>query len=237
MLNPGIDELAAAREFGSRGRVLIRDVLEASSAARLDHCLRTEVPWGLATLVNGSGRTLLADELKQMPRQEWQALLRDVHLGARDGYQFLYNTYMMVTAWKERRDPSLFLHRFLEFLNSPPMLAFARRVTGFDDIAKADAQATRYLPGHFLRIHNDVYQASDQDSRRAAYVFNMSRMWKADWGGLLEFLDDEGRVEETWIPAWNALAIFRVPTWHCVTCVAPYATEPRLTITGWFRTH
>jgi len=122
-------------------------------------------------------------------------------------------------------------------MNSPPMLDFARRVTGFDDIAKADAQATRYLPGHFLRVHNDVYRASERDVRRAAYVVNLTREWHADWGGLLEFLDDDRRVVETWMPAWNGLAMFRVPTWHCVSCVAPYATAPRLAITGWFRTH
>lgn len=237
MLNSSVDFEAAARTFGLRGRTLIRDVLNEDTAVRLEHCLREQVPWGLATLTDGEGRTLRAEELARMQPRDWQQLLREVQAEARQGYQFLYNSYQMVTAWKEKRDPELFLHRFLEFLNSKEMLGFARRLTGFDDIAKADAQATRYLPGHFLRVHNDVYQASENDSRRAAYVFNLTRDWKADWGGLLEFLDDSGRVEETWIPAWNALAVFKVPTWHCVSCVAPYATAPRLAITGWFRTH
>jgi len=237
MLRPGLNTDEWAARFRERGRVLVPSVLRDSTAQRLETCLRKEVPWGLATLVEGEGRTIPAEELARMQPGDWQRLARRVQTEARDGYQFLYNSYMMVAAWKERRDPDLFLHRFLEFLNSAPMLDFARRVTGLDDIAKADAQATRYLPGHFLRKHNDIYRASDTDERRAAYVFNLSREWHADWGGLLEFMDDEGRIEESWIPAWNALAIFRVPTWHCVSCVAPYATAPRLSITGWFRTH
>lgn len=237
MLNAALDTNEFARMFHAHGRVLIRDVLTEETAERLEHCLRKEVPWGLATLIGGEGRTVRADELADMQPRDWQQLMHDVQAGAREGYQFLYNTYMMVTAWKERRDPALYLHRFLAFLNSEPVLDFARMVTGYSDIAKADAQATRYLPGHFLRLHNDIHQAGKSDSRRAAYVVNLTRDWKADWGGLLEFLDNDGRVEETWIPAWNALAMFKVPTWHCVSCVAPYAAAPRLAITGWFRTH
>lgn len=237
MLNPNLDPAPAAAEYRRRGRVLVRDALEEATAKRLAQCLRAEVPWGLATLENGTGRALLADELAAMTAAQREAMLERVHADARHGYQFLYNTYMMVTAYKERRDPALFLHRFLEFLNTPAMIDFARRVTGHADIAKADAQATRYLPGHFLRRHNDVYRASERDSRRAAYVFNLTLDWQADWGGLLQFMDDAGQVEETWTPGYNVLALFRVPTWHCVSCVAPYASEPRLAITGWFRTH
>lgn len=129
----------------------------------------------------------------------------------------------------------MFLHRFLEYLNSPPMLEFVHQVTGHADIGKADAQATRYLPGHFLRRHNDTIQDDPDDVRRAAYVFNLTRDWEADWGGLLQFLGEGDRVEEAWTPAYNALVLFSVPSWHCVSCVAPFATEPRLAITGWFR--
>lgn len=237
MLNPKLSADSLNAEYRERGRILVRDALAEPAAARLAGCLQNEVPWGLAARVDGESRTLLADEMRKMSPEEWRALLGKVQKEARTGYQFLYNTYMMVTAWKEKRDPGLFLHGFFEFLNSPAMIDFARRVTGHADIAKADAQGTRYLPGHFLRRHNDVHQASETDSRRAAYVFNFTRDWEADWGGLLQFLDDEGRVTETWVPGFNALAVFEVPVWHCVSCVAPYATRPRLAITGWFRTH
>lgn len=237
VLNPALDYASLGAEYRRRGRVRVPAALEAGVAERLAHCLRDEVPWGLATFEDGPGRARRAEELAAMSPAELQAIIDRVHATARDGYEFLYNTYMMVTAFKERRDPQLFLHRFLQFMNSPGMIGFARSVTGDPEIMKADAQATRYLPGHFLRRHNDVHQASERDTRRAAYVFNLTRNWQADWGGLLHFLDDAGRVEETWAPGYNVLAIFRVPTWHCVSCVAPFATEPRLAITGWLRSH
>lgn len=237
MLNPALNPDALAATYGRQGRIFIPDALAPETAEKLAHCLREEVPWGLATQIEGQGRSLLAPELEAMDAAEWESLLSGVHEDARSGYQFLYNTYQIVTAWKEKRDPGLFLHRFFEFMNSPPVLDFVRRVTGHTDIAKADAQATRYMPGHFLRRHNDVTQAGPTDSRRAAYVFNMTRSWQADWGGLLQFLDDDGGVEESWLPSYNALVLFSIPAWHCVSCVAPFATEPRLAVTGWFRTH
>ncbi|MGH8162377.1 MAG: 2OG-Fe(II) oxygenase [Gammaproteobacteria bacterium] len=141
----------------------------------------------------------------------------------------------MVPAYKEKRDPHLFLHRFLEYLNSSPMLDFVRQVTGHADVGKADAQATRYLPGHYLRRHNDIIRADPEDNRRAAYVFNLTRDWQADWGGQLQFLHDDGGVEQSWVPGFNTMSLFSVPVWHCVSCVAPFATAPRLAITGWFR--
>lgn len=237
MLNPSLEITPYAGRFAEYGRVQIPEPLNVAYAEALENCLRTEVPWGLSVLENGEGRTYLAEELRTMQRAEWQQLMQGVQRTAREGYQFLFNSYQIVTAWKEKRDTHLMLHAFFEFMNSAPVLEFARAVTGLEDIAKADAQATRYLPGHFLRRHNDFGQQSATDSRRAAYVINLSRDWHADWGGQLQFLDQDDRVTESWVPGFNRLSLFKVPAWHCVSCVAPYATAPRLAITGWFRSH
>ena len=237
MLNPNLEPQDYSARFTERGHVQIPQLLDTATADRLRACLEKDVPWGLSTFENGTGRTRTAEELARMHREEWQQLMLDVQRSAQQGYQFIFNAYQIVTAWKERRDPELFLHPFFEFLNSPPMLEFARSVTGLANIAKADAQATRYLPGHYLRRHNDFGQQSTTDSRLAAYVINLSRDWPADWGGLLQFLDEEDRVIESWVPRFNCLSLFRVPAWHAVSCVAPYATAPRYAITGWFRSH
>ncbi|HEY0053572.1 MAG TPA: 2OG-Fe(II) oxygenase family protein, partial [Caulobacteraceae bacterium] len=95
-----------------------------------------------------------------------------------------------------------------------------------------DVMATRYLPGHFLTAHDD--HADGQD-RLFAYVLNLTGRWRADWGGMLLFLDEEDHVAEGYMPAFNSLNIFRVPQRHAVALVAPYADGPRLAITGWIR--
>ena len=139
---------------------------------------------------------------------------------------------MMVTAYKEKRHPELLLHRVIEQINSPPWIEAFRTITGFKQIRRSDAQATRYVAGHFLRRHNDL---NEEDGRLCAYVLNLSHDWQADWGGLLQILDQKGEVVRTLMPRFNTINLFRVPTEHCVSPVAPFASGARYAITGWLR--
>ena len=71
-------------------------------------------------------------------------------------------------------------------------------MTGDDRIDLADAQASRYRPGHVLTAHNDV---SPGKNRLYGYVLNFSRDWRADWGGNLVFYGDDGHIQHGWVPA------------------------------------
>lgn len=64
-------------------------------------------------------------------------------------------------------------------------------------------------------------------------MLNLSCAWNADWGGLLQFIDDDGRVLDSFLPRWNTLSLFAVPAGHAVSRVAPWAGQERLAITGW----
>ena len=66
-------------------------------------------------------------------------------------------------------------------------------------------------------------------------MLNVSPVWRAEWGGLLMFLDEAGDVTETFTPAAGTLNVFRVPQSHAVSMVAPFAAAPRYSITGWWR--
>lgn len=66
-------------------------------------------------------------------------------------------------------------------------------------------------------------------------MLNLSRDWRADWGGALVFEGADGHIEEGFAPAFNALNIFAVPMRHAVTQVAGFAPADRLSITGWLR--
>jgi len=128
--------------------------------------------------------------------------------------------------------PNLFLDTVLEALATPAFIGFARQVTGDSSINKVDAQATRYTAGHFLNLHDDAQYQGAQ--RRCAYVLNFTKDWRAEWGGLLQFLDGGGKVIDSFVPHFNSLSLFAVPTPHIVSYVAPFASAPRLSITGWF---
>jgi len=230
MINDAIDLKAHRHALATRGRTQIAEYLQAEAADRLHECLAHEVPWTLAYRSGGESRVLPHTELAALSPADHAEMLRSLAREARGRYGFAYESYMMVTAYKEGRDPDLLLNPVLEFLNSAPYIAFVRALTGDAGIRRVSAQATCYRPGHFLKRHTD--HGPDVD-RRYAYVINLTEAWEADWGGQLQFLDAEGAVLETFLPYWNTLSIFRVPAEHLVTPVAAWAEQDRYAITGW----
>ncbi len=236
MLNPDLDLPALAEEFSARGRVSIRDafVPEVAEAARA--CLKSEVPWRLSWYDNrlppeDRSVKLTAEQIRGMGRENWAALQREILSQARDRFQYAYQSFDLLDGYRRGERPGLFLYRLMAFLAGDEFFAFARTLIGDADIDHVDGHATRYVAGHFLKNHADE---SPFEQRRTAYVIGMTRDWTADMGGLLMFLDKEGAVQETHVPAFNTLTVFRVPVPHLVSDVAPWVTGERLAVTGWF---
>jgi SM-20-related protein len=229
--NPSLDVDAAARVFAQRGRVRIADALDASSAARLYACLLADVPWRLT--YNEAEKNVFLDPaaLSALTDRAQHQLVQSILSRAQERFQYLFRTYPMVSAYVKGENPDLFLHDLFEWLNDSKTLAVMRRITGIDALVKVNAQATLYRPGHFLTQHDDSGYA--EQHRRVAYVLYMARGWRAEWGGQLQFLDEQGEVDEVWMPRFNSLGLFVVPAPHVVTYVAPFATQPRYAITGW----
>jgi Rps23 Pro-64 3,4-dihydroxylase Tpa1-like proline 4-hydroxylase len=236
MLNDAIDIAGARTRLQRDGRVQIPDYLQSQAATHLHCCLQHEVPWTLAIEDRSGARTIAHADYAAMGEQARVELYARVAMSARspevgdDGFRFAYDSYMMVEAYKAGRDPGLILHRVLEFFNTPEYLGFMRELTGEAGVRRINARASRYRPGQFLRRHSDI---NSIEGRMYAYVINLSKDWQADWGGLLQFIDDDGRVVETFLPRWNSLSLFRVPAGHAVSLVAPWADQDRLAITGW----
>lgn len=234
MINNALDIDYWRARLEREGRVQIDEYLQPAAAEHLRECLVQAVPWTLALRDGNGARTIDHASYAAMSPEAIAQLSIDVARSARSatdgGFRFVYDSYMMVRAYKEQRDPDLLLHRVLEFFNSPPYLEFVRHLVGNERVRRIDAQATRYRPGHFLRVHSDE---DEREGRLYAYVLNLSQGWQADWGGLLQFTDAEGRVEGTFLPRWNTLSLFAVPKGHTVSLVAPWANDDRLAITGW----
>jgi Rps23 Pro-64 3,4-dihydroxylase Tpa1-like proline 4-hydroxylase len=231
-LNPQLDPDRIAAEYRVHRRLQIQDILEARTAEAVSRALRTQTPWSL--VFNRGAQTIqhTQDELAKLGGARVNEIVQEALKSAGHGFQFLYYAYPIVEAILANRNPGHPLHDVLETMNSPEVLAFMRKVTGIDTLAKADGQATLYRQGSFLTFHND---RDDVKKRRVAYVLGFTRNWRPDWGGLLEFYDERGDVMAGLLPRFNSLSIFTVPADHAVTYVAPYATEGRYSITGWFR--
>lgn len=230
-LNPALDVATLANDYARHKRLHIADFLADTSAEQIAQCLETQVPWGFA-YNDGNSQFLRAHELQAMSAQDQQLLLKNLYERARTGFQYAYNCYPVLDAYMNGWGEVPLLDRLLEFINSEKMLSFIRQLTGRPEIIKGDAQATRYGPGQFLKFHTDNVT---EEYRVAAFVMNFTRDWDPDWGGYLQFYDQNWDIEQAFLPRFNALNIFTVPQNHAVSYVANYAASQRYAVTGWFR--
>jgi Rps23 Pro-64 3,4-dihydroxylase Tpa1-like proline 4-hydroxylase len=201
----------------------------------LRQTLSDNMPWSLAYKdTAGVSRKIWAEELAQMNSEQINRCAQQAIERARHGeFSFLYHTYMMISAYQQRRNPELIaLHKLTEALNQAPWLNVMRELANDPAILKTSAQATRYTAGQFLTTHND---SAEGELRYLAYVIQLTRDWRSDWGGLLQFMDDKRHITDTVTPQYNSIALFKTPRLHCVSPVANYAAGERLTITGWLR--
>ncbi|MCJ2183939.1 2OG-Fe(II) oxygenase [Novosphingobium sp. 1949] len=234
-INPALDRAALRETFLRDSRVQVRDFLTAEAAANVRHVLERETPWGLAYQAGDKGhRTLRPQDLAALSPADRSAIAGDVEAAAARGeYAVRFNSYPMLDAYLQgwgRDGPQGLL---LEHINDQPFLDLARDICAIPELIKADAQATLFAGGDFLGPHTDAHVGQGW---RVAYVMNFAQPeWHPDWGGYLNFLDDEGDVVAGWRPRFNALNLLLVPQRHMVSYVPPFAPARRLAITGWLR--
>ncbi|TRY30622.1 2OG-Fe(II) oxygenase family protein [Aliiglaciecola sp. M165] len=226
--NSSVDIDAATAEYAVDKRARIFNVLDLETAGDLTMYIHGNVPFEAAYVLNGEFKSSGLDELRAMPKAQLDGIMQQIHADAGKGVGFYYGRHKV--------DPKPIadnkVQEAFEFLNAPATLDAIKKISGFDDIVAASAQVTRYHPGNFLTRHNDI---NANEERRVAYVLNLTPDWHPDWGGLLQFYQADGTPRDAWAPMFNSLALFDVNHVHAVTYVAPYATKPRFSITGWFR--
>jgi urease beta subunit len=230
-LNPDLDPDALAAAFAGRRRLHIPGVLRHEDADAVASVLEAETRWKTTVAAGGDFFELPLDGRKAADpsKQSWlDAAAVD---GEKPTTQYIFDNRRLGVEHEGPRDAA---DAVLDFLNSDAFLAFARTVTGDDRIDLADAQASRYRPGHVLTAHNDVAAGKN---RLYGYVLNFTREWRADWGGNLVFYDRDGHIEHGWTPAFNALNLFVIPTRHAVTEIASFAPRDRLSVVGWLRSN
>ncbi len=233
-LSPDLDVPALSEAFAAKRRLHIPNILASDSAEAVVTVLEAETRWKTTVAAGGAFFELPLDgtRAEDPAKQGW---LDEAGVdGASPLTQYIFDTRRL-----DLREGHEAGHRdaadaVLDFLNTEAFLGFMRTITGDDRIDLCDAQASRYRPGHVLTAHNDV---SAGMNRLYGYVLNFSREWRADWGGNLVFYGPDGHIEHGWVPSFNALNLFVVPTRHAVTQVASFAAKDRLSIVGWVRSH
>jgi hypothetical protein len=234
-LNPSLDRTALAAQFAADGRVQIRDVLTDVSARALHRVIAEQTPWGIAYDVGTDKPVgLTAAEFAALDPARRTAIREAIEQAMRGrDYGFSYARYPILDAYLQHWAPGGPHDIVLEHINDAPFLDLVRGVTGMPDLRKADAQATLFAPGQFLAEHSDSHVG---EGWRIAYVLSLCAVdWRPDWGGYLQFFDDDGDIVAGYRPRFNALSLFAVPRPHAVSYVPPFAPVGRYSITGWFR--
>lgn len=226
------DEAELAARFAATGVVSIPGILDEASAQTLHALLRGREDW--RQVIGGTDRLVELDRPTRAALSEEQRSQLDqaVYAGAREGFQYRYETLRLPDRAAERAASADPLAAFASWWSSEPVLSILRRITGAPHIAFADMQATAYSPGDFLTAHDDDVAGKN---RVAAYVLNLTPKWRAEWGGLLAFHDEAGPEVTALAPAFNRLNLLRVPRRHSVTEVTRAAAYRRYALTGWLR--
>lgn len=236
-LNPKIDRAALAARFRAEGRVQVPDVLTLASAQAVRAMLLQRTRWELAWQAgeHSTAEIIPHSVLTGVGAQQAAAQVTAATDSAAQvgDYAFRFASYPILTAYLEGRDPGGPHDSLIEAMNTPEMLGLVRDVTGIAELVKADAQATLFLGNHFLGQHTDANKGLGW---RIAYVLNLAPdEWHPNWGGYLQFYDEDGNITCGWRPRFNVLNLMAVPCSHAVSYVPPYAPPGRVAITGWFR--
>lgn len=226
--NPDFDKQQSRLDFSHSSRARLLNVLDEESAKAIHETLASNFQFDVALTKNNEYLSIKPEEWANYSPDYRRSLLEQAQRNATQGIGFIYGRKNLSGA----ENTNTVLDDLHQWLNSEETLQWARDVSGHNDIVAASAQATKYVPGHYLTRHKDVH-ATEQ--RRVAYVLSFTPNWHPDWGGLLQFYDDNGTPNQAWAPGYNSISIFDVKHIHSVTYVAPFAGAHRLSVTGWFR--
>ena len=226
------DVEALADEYRERGIVRIASFLPGDQASKMHAHLRGRDDW---RQVFNSGDKLF--ELDREARAGMEpakraALDEAVYAGAREGFQYRYETIRVPDEAAARDASNDMVVRLAQELSIGVTRDLLRQVTGAAEIAFADAQATAYSPGDFLTGHDDRFPGKN---RHAAYVLGLTPTWRLEWGGLLIMHAEEDGPSFAYPPLMNVLTLFRVGQMHSVSEVTRSAAYRRYAITGWLR--
>ncbi len=235
-IDPVLDPAAMAKVFRRLGRLHIPGFFAGDGADQVAVALAgPDVPWIKTWRTTGPSLDGDLARFDGMTPDNRAAFDADMKTAAAAGFCFQFD------AWRVSDDIDRGVRRggtltpveaVHDLVNSRPFLDFVAALTGEARGTFADTMASRYRPGDFLSAHDDHVSGKN---RLFAYVLNFTPVWRADWGGVLSFLDEDGHVAEGYTPSFNALNIFAIPSAHAVSYVAPYAGANRHAVTGWVR--
>ena len=149
-INPRLDLDSLRDAYRAYGRVQVKSCLQADAADRIHRCLTTQQEWNLVYRAAGRHVDSAAQAIAKWPRARQRKLDKIIHRDAQLGFQYRYRNVPIYDIYHQKQLPGHFFNGIFRFLNSEPFLEMVRNVCDDQEIAFADAQATRFDAGDFL---------------------------------------------------------------------------------------
>jgi len=142
-----------------------------------------------------------------------------------DGYAHRHHNVYDKGSWSQR------LNSTLAVFADPASQRYMEELTGRDCSGETIGAPSWYKEGDHSLPHTDWV-----GQRTVAYVWHLSKSWKAEWGGGLYWTQNDHDAA-TYPASFNTLVLFSVSTRsaHFVTTVSPKHKGKRLTFNGWWQ--
>jgi len=225
IINKSFDVNNLKNIFENKKMLKIDNILNENFAEALYNSCILEKNWILA-----SGIDKNKYEKKHMPQNDKinQAQIKNVST-AFSNDQFSYVFYRSMNG----ENMNYYEFTLRKILNSENFITLLNEITNLNLTKLNTLFMSKYISGNFLSTH------SDKGNGRLAFVINLSKNWKPQYGGNLHFLsEDRSEIIHTFVPGFNNLIIFHVPENagipHYVSHIAPFIKNQRYAISGWF---
>lgn len=216
-------------DFSIQKRLKIKNFLNETFVESLFKFIFLEKNWTLATGIdkNKYEKTVIPQNEKANSLQ-----IKNVNNSfGKDNFTYIF--YRSMNGDINNKKMSYFEFTLRQILSSNIFINKLNYITGLELTKLTTLFLSKYKPGSFLSPH------SDKGNGKLAFVINLSKFWKPQYGGVLHFLnDDRTEIIDSYVPLFNTFIIFEVPLEkgipHFVSHVNPNIKHNRYAITGWF---
>jgi len=212
---------AISEEFYECRRVNVSNFMEPNSAEKLYHELSTQTEWSTYFTSDGRKYQAPADAQRNYSTDQQRELVGLAYQSARNGgTAYLYDEGH--PTYSEETTPTP-ISLFNKLVNGPRFREKLRFSSRGDAIVRVDARAFRLRARHFVSLRARPILESHPDRCVAWYSYNLTPVWKAEWGGALEFRGKHAGDIAGYAPAFNCLTIAGCPQAHWFNAVSEAA--------------
>jgi Rps23 Pro-64 3,4-dihydroxylase Tpa1-like proline 4-hydroxylase len=215
-------------EFASNKIVIINDFIDPNQAENIYHFLSLKPPnmWTSTTCFDNVKADIPTTTSKK------EQIQKNIKKATK-----AFNNNKFAFSFERTLNDHPFQCRCVEcytkyLFKTPATLDKIRQITNMDITQAHDIFISKYSYGNFLSVH------SDRNNGRVAFILNLSKDWKPEYGGLLHILDNKREnVIRTIVPHFNTLTLFYIPPEIGIPHFVSHLNiknKNRFAITGWF---